>query len=376
MNISSYMPVEIFCGEKSIEGAGDRIAALGKKALIVTGGTSAVKSGALADVIRLLGERGISYRIFDKIEPNPRTATCHAAGREARAFGAAFLIGIGGGSPLDAAKAIGWYAANEALAPDDIYGSRSGWRAPLPSVLVGTTAGTGSEVTGVSVLTGENGRKKSISGFGCYGTIAVCDYRYTFSVPYGATVSTALDAFAHATESYFANNANTLSESYALAALPPVWEGLTALCRTGRLPDAELREKLYIGSLFAGLAINITGTLFPHSVGYILTEARGLPHGRATAAFAPLLFARVGRFAPKKAQTIFSLLDSDERTVTAVLRELTGSWQPFSPEEARALASRWENDVPANFTRSPGSFTAADGARALQADEPPTAFRR
>lgn len=365
MTISSFMPVRVLCGENALVQAKDWIASLGKRALIVTGGSSAVKSGALAETIRLLGECGISYRIFDKIEPNPHTVTCWAAGKEARDFCADFLIGIGGGSPLDAVKAIGWYAANEALSPDDIYGDRTGWKKPLPSVLIGTTAGTGSEVTGIAVLTGQNGRKKSIGGAGCYGTLAVCDYRYTLSVPYGTTVSTALDAFAHAAESYLANNANILSESYALAALPLVWEGLRHFYETGKLPDQKLREKMYIGSLLSGLAINITGTLFPHAIGYVLTEECGIPHGKATAAFAPVLLERAQRFAPKKAQDILNLVSCPQEELVAILRSLTGVHKLFTGEQAHEIARRWEQQVPANFLRSPGSFTASDGENAL-----------
>ena len=365
MNISGYMPVKLFGDTGAMRRAANDIAALGKKCLVVTGGGSAVKSGALADLLRVFSEQQIEYRIFDRVEQNPRTRTCHQAGEAARAFGADFLAGVGGGSPLDAVKAIGFYAANPDFAPDDIYTRRQTGHAPLPSVLIGTTAGTGSEVTGVAVLTNENGRKQSISGADCYGTLAVLDPTYTHSVPYGVTVSTALDAFAHALESAIAENSNLLSETYALRALPLVWEGLLSFYQTGKLPEAALRETLYYGSIFAGLAINITGTLFPHTVGYVLTEQRGIAHGRACAAFTPVLLAHAESFAPEKWNRVQHALGVDRKEIQTVTVSLAGVNEVFTSEEADRIAGRWQDAKIANFARTPGGFTAEDARQAL-----------
>ena len=365
MNISGYMPVKLFGDTGAMRRAVNDIAALGNKCLVVTGGGSAVKSGALADLLRVFSEQQIEYRIFDRVEQNPRTRTCHQAGEAARAFGADFLAGIGGGSPLDAVKAIGFYAANPDYAPDDIYTRRQAGHAPLPSVLIGTTAGTGSEVTGVAVLTNENGRKQSISGADCYGTLAVLDPTYTHSVPYGVTVSTALDAFAHALESAIAENSNLLSETYALRALPLIWEGLRSFYQTGQLPNIALREKLYCGSVLAGMAINITGTLFPHTVGYVLTEQRNIAHGRACAAFAPALLDRAETFAAEKWNRVQHALGATRKEVQTITVSLSGVNEVFTPEDADRIAERWQNTQVANFARTPGGFSAEDARQAL-----------
>ena len=165
--------------------------ALGSRCLIVTGRNSAKASGALDDCTAALDEHGVPWQVFDGIGQNPLLSSCHAAGTAARDFGADFLIGIGGGSPLDGVKAAAVYAANPELTPPDVYG---GWKNPaLPFALIGTTAGTGSEVTRVSVLTHDGtGRKKSISGPDLYARISLGDpRRYTASLPRRFTISTA-----------------------------------------------------------------------------------------------------------------------------------------------------------------------------------------
>ena len=135
------------------------IKTFGKKCIIVTGGKSALLSGALDDMKYALKECDIKYEIYDKIGPNPRIDHCHEAGEIARKFGADFIVGIGGGSPLDAAKAVAVYAANPEMKRDEIYTTTNRNKA-LPIVAIGTTAGTGSEVGRVSVLTNpDTGRK-------------------------------------------------------------------------------------------------------------------------------------------------------------------------------------------------------------------------
>ncbi|MBR3589244.1 MAG: iron-containing alcohol dehydrogenase, partial [Clostridia bacterium] len=117
MNINSYMPVQIISGKGCFNENYKLLEKLGKSCLIVTGGNSAKKCGALSDVVAVLEKLGISYSVFDGITENPQTADCHRAGECARSIDADFIIGIGGGSPLDASKAIAIYASNPDLAP-------------------------------------------------------------------------------------------------------------------------------------------------------------------------------------------------------------------------------------------------------------------
>lgn len=365
MKINSYMPVRIFSGSGALTDAADAIAALGKKCLIVTGGSSAKKSGALDDCAALLRSLSIGYEVFDGIGQNPLTTDCYNAGHAALRFGADFLIGIGGGSPLDAVKAAALYASNPEVDADGIYPALATAKRPLPYVLIGTTAGTGSEVTGVSVLTHSvTGRKKSISGPLCYGEIAVCDPKYTRSAPRGVTVSCALDAFAHAAESFFSVKANSISRLYAEKALKLIWPELKKLDASLELPDDEGRENLYFGSLYAGLAINVTGTLFPHTVGYALTEDHGVPHGRACTAFFPALYEKCEKICPEKATELLAILGADRTELISVIGRLTDVRIGIPADEAEKYRERFSAKIK-NFDNTPGGFTVDEALEAL-----------
>lgn len=355
MNLTSYMPVRIISGINCVKDNADFFAKFGKKCLIVTGGSSAKKSGASADVIYALEKNNIKYSVFDEITENPYTQDCRRAGECARDFGADFIIGIGGGSPLDAAKAVAIFATNPELSHSDIYNMTHKSK-PLPIVLVGTTSGTGSEVTGVSVLTNsDNGMKKSIGGV--YAEASFCDYRYTCTMPYSVTVSTALDAFAHACESYFSSMSNQLSEIYAEKAFELLAVGLNTLYANKNIPDEKIREILYSASIYAGLCLNITGACFPHTVGYALTEDYGIPHGKACAAFIPDFIKICAENKPEKAYKMFNIMSTDKESLCRMITELADINISVSQAQMEKYRTRWVDPVK-NFSRTPGNFTS------------------
>ena len=359
-----FMPTRCIWGKNAVAENSSLLAAYGSSCLIVTGKSGAKASGALDDAIAALEKENIAYGIFDEIGENPLISACHAAGEAARNSNAAFILGIGGGSVLDASKAIAIYAANPELSPIDIYKREYSVQA-LPVVLIGTTAGTGSEVTAVAVLTNdETGIKKSISGPDCYAKLSFCDAKYTHSVPYASTVSTALDAFAHAVEGYFTQKCNKTIELYAEKCIPVIYGCLKALCGRNDVPE-ELREPLYDGSIYAGLVINTCGTAFPHPLGYVLTENYGIPHATACAAFVAPYIDRCEEFAPEKAEKFFEMTDEKEKVkaVVAALTDLKGI--RITPDEAKKYALRWQDVIPRNFTASPGGLTQEEAARII-----------
>lgn len=364
MNINSYMPVKIVSGKNCLKKNINLLAKMGKRCLIVTGGSSAKLCGALADAENALKESGIEYEIFDGITQNPYTADCHRAGGQARSFGADFIFGIGGGSPLDASKAVAIYAANEDLSPADIYSGKYKNK-PIPVALIGTTAGTGSELTGVAVLTdSDTNMKKSISGENCYAAVSFCDYTYTMSVPYSVTISTCLDAFAHAVESYLATTSDDMSDLYCEKVFAMFGNILADFYNHKKLPDENTRETLYIASLFAGLAINITGTCFPHAVGYVLTEDFNIPHGRACAAFLSDFIDFCADVCPEKTEKMFSILDVSRGYLKTVLNALADIKITVSDEQLERYAKRWSLPVK-NFSRTPGSFTGETAVKVI-----------
>ena len=363
MSDSIYMPAKCIWGNNAVSDNSAEFRALGNSCLILTGKSSAEKSGALGDAVKVLEKEGISWGWYNGIGENPLLSSCHAAGEKAREIGADFILGIGGGSVLDAAKAVAIYASNPDLAPIDIY-KREYNNPPLPVALIGTTAGTGSEVTAVAVLTNdETGIKKSISGPDCYAKISFCDPKYTATMPYKTTVSTALDAFAHAIEGFFTPKCNGVLRLFAEKCIPELYRCLKALSQADTV-DPELREPLYYASIYAGLVINTCGTAFPHPLGYVLTENYGIPHGMACAAFFAPYIDRCAEFAPEKFADFIKMTENidDVKKVIASLTDLNGV---TIGEKAEKYALRWQSVIPRNFTASPGGLTQKEATEIL-----------
>lgn len=361
------MPVQYITGTNAVIENAALLKTLGKSCLIVTGKSAALKSGALEDAVNALNSYDITYEVFDEISANPLISSCHSAGIKARECNAEFILGIGGGSVQDASKSIAIYAANPALTPTDIY-KRKYENAPLPLALIGTTAGTGSEVTAVAVLTNdETGLKKSIKGPDCYSKISFCDPKYTYSLPYNITVSTALDAFAHAVEGFFTPKCENIERVYAERCIPLIYDCLKKLSVCESV-DSSLRDPLYYGSILAGLVINNCGTAFPHPLGYVLTENFGVPHGTACAAFFGSFIDRCVEYSPEKAVDFVNMTDNTEKvkSVVASLVKLHGI--KITADDAEKYSERWEKTLPGNFLASPGGLTREEAEKLLIMD--------
>lgn len=364
MSFNLQKPVEVISGKNSLTDNADLLRKFGKKCLIVTSGTAAKKSGALDDIKKALNDNGIEYEIFGSITENPETSDCFAAGEKAREFCADFIVGIGGGSPLDAAKAVGVYASNSQISSPDLIYSEPVNNKPLPVVLIGTTAGTGSEVTGVSVLTNEKGKKKSVKGENYYASLVLADAKYTYSLPFSVTVSTALDALCHAVESYLSAKAYEKSKAFAEKAISLIWDELVRLENEKTLPDETHRDILYDASIYAGLAIEKTGCCFPHTVGYFLTEKHGISHGRACAVFLPEYVKRGLEFKKYDAEKLMSLMNTDFDTFEKTVFSLADVKINLNEKEHEDYLPNWENA--ANFNNSPGGFSGLDAKRLVE----------
>lgn len=369
MDFNINLPINVISGEKALLKNSPLLRKLGASCLIVTGGSSARLSGALADIEQALEKEGIAYRIYDSIGPNPRLDHCYEASRTALEIKADFIVGIGGGSPLDAAKAVAVYASNPGISMEEIYTVTDRNRA-LPLVLIGTTSGTGSEVGRVSVLTHPvTGRKKSISPMDCYPTLTFADPVYTHSMPYDITVSTALDALAHVLEGYMSVKCGDLPTLFGEKAIELIWKGLLFLYENKKeklLPDPELREALYYGSLYAGITLAYCGTAFPHPLGYVLTENYGVPHGKACTAFMDTFTDRAAEYTPERLEKALGIMKTDKESFKRIVAELTDiKGITMTKEEIAAYCERFD-PTPANFTFSPGGFTKEDAVREFE----------
>lgn len=288
IDFTSFMPVNIVFGRDCLLKNKARFGAY-KKVFIVSGQSSAKSSGALYDILNILNDIKSDFYIFDKIRENPTLSSCYEGGAAAFEFGADLIVGIGGGSPLDAAKAIALFANNPGIAPEALF--EPPYENPsLPIFAIPTTAGTGSEANPYSVITldGQD-LKKTFSHTGSYPKTAFLDPKYTMSLPYDITVSVALDALCHCIESRLSVKSTPFSSVYTSLGIRSVYHNLEKLAALKNSPvsgiDWKMREELLFASLCGGIAINTTGTCFPHPMGYNLTFADGTPHGVACAVF-------------------------------------------------------------------------------------------
>lgn len=370
MNFTFHMPVQVFSGEGCVAAHGSLLRTLGRRCLVLTGEHGARESGALEETLATLKEAGVEATVFPGVGQNPLVSQCQQAAYTAEICRAEFVIGIGGGSVMDAAKAAAWLATNRVEQTARLFAGTLR-RAPLPLVLIGTTAGTGSEVSAVSVLTLDNdipgvakaGCKKSITHPHCYARYAFADPRYTHSMPRNTTISTALDALCHAAEGFLSPTCGDVPAVFAEKALPMVSEGLQWLATHEELPPPALRETLLYGSLWAGLVLNAIGTAYPHPFGYVLTEDFAVPHGMACAVFLPSLVTRAEAYAPARAARLFELCGG-RTAFYETLEKLTTASVVMTEEQIAGYIARWQGLK--NFARTPGGFSAEEGGALLR----------
>ncbi len=341
--MKNYMPVRILTGIEILKQNETVFSGLGKKCLIITSAHAGILSGALNDLTEIFQKNDIEYDLFDQIKENPTVASCIEAGRKAYDMNADMIVGIGGGSVLDAAKTAAIVATNPDLNEERIY--KLDWKnKPLPLILIGTTAGTGSEVTYVSVMTNEKGLKKSIHHDDLYPLYSFGDPNYTRTMPEKVRISTAIDALAHLMESYFNNNANDISRAYAIQGIRLLYPKLLLLKERKELSLQDL-ETLYNVSILGGLAINITGTVFCHTLGYYFTESKHIPHGFACALFSNDLLEYEDLhnkdYSDSFYQSIQIKKEELEETISSLLPEYDIK---LSEEEITSILPRYQNN--------------------------------
>lgn len=272
-----YMPTEVYYGKDIVIRSIELFKRFEGKALIITGRGSSKKNGSLEDVKTALELASIGYITFDEVEENPSLETIDRAAELGRKERVGFIVGLGGGSPIDAAKVIGVLINNQSLSARDVLSA--GPLKSIPLIAVPTTAGTGTEVTPYAIVTDHEAKTKKNSGQRVFADIALLDASYMEDMPYGITVSTALDAFSHLTEAYLNTNASALSDCFVEKGLRLFQQCLEPLLNNSL--TYEVREKLMLVSTLGGFAITQTGTSLPHGMGYALTYNKGVSHGIA-----------------------------------------------------------------------------------------------
>jgi len=273
-----FLPTKIIAGTNCIINNASEFSLLGTNACIITGCHSAKENGSLRDVTSALKATKISYTIYDKVPSDPSIEFVYAAAKAVSKTGADFIIGIGGGSALDAAKAITVLAVN---AIDETTLFSGNYPNPvLPLAAVPTTAGTGSEVTEYSILTNDGKETKtSIANTLLFPKVAFLDESYTLALPKKITINTAIDTLSHAMEGYLSVNATVFSNTFAEQALRLLAGILPRL--TMPVITSDMRKDLLYASTMSGIVIANTATTLVHAMGYSLTYYKHMAHGRA-----------------------------------------------------------------------------------------------
>ncbi|MGB9614225.1 MAG: iron-containing alcohol dehydrogenase family protein [Fervidobacterium sp.] len=298
--MSFYMPTKVLYGKDIVLKNRELIQSLGETFLIITG-KSSKKNGSLDDILDVL--EGKKVYIFNETPENPPTDIIKPIAE--KYADSDVVIGLGGGSPMDTAKAVAVLIQNPHLNASDLY-DKTKYSYAKTIICIPTTAGTGSEVTQYSVLT-FNGRKRGFSHDCVFPEISFVDYKYTMTAGKELTVSTGLDALSHAMEGYISLKSNTFSDVLAIESMRILKEYLP---RTLDDPDNEFyRERLMFASTLAGMVIAQTGTTIAHALGYNLTTEKGVKHGLATAVFLPIELREAKNVLSEKVDNVLRIFD-------------------------------------------------------------------
>lgn len=313
---------QIVFGRGAITGLGELVRDMGANSFLLVADPALEGAGMLEPARRSLEAAGLSGKEFTSVEPEPYLDNADDAAALGRDIDADLVIGIGGGSAMDTAKAAAALIPNEGNAGDYV-GLDLVPFPGVPTVMVPTTSGTGSEVTFTAVFT--NRRSKAKGGINSdllFPDIALLDPELTVSLPPEVTAATGMDALTHAIESVTSRSATVFTEALALTSIRLIGANLRRAVSRG--DDIEAREKMLYGSLLGGLALADAGVGACHALAYPLGGNYRIPHGLANA----VLIADVMEFN----------VGSAERRFALIARELGESVEGDSPSEAGARA--------------------------------------
>ena len=280
------LPGVLLFGVGVVERVGEETSKWGSRALLVSGKTATKSTGLRDRVGKLLRDAGMEVILFDQVEANPSTQTIDRGAELAKQEKCDLVVGVGGGSPLDAAKAISGMMTLPGSALDYLRKEREIDRPAMPLIAIPTTSGTASEVTQVAVLS-DTERKIKVGVKSPYwlAKAAIVDPQLTLSAPPELTAATGMDALTHATEGYLSTNADPMTDALALRAIGLCGQHLRAAFADSSNLDA--RTGMALGSMMAGMAFANCGLGAVHALAHQLSALYDLPHGAACALFLP-----------------------------------------------------------------------------------------
>ncbi|MQT73836.1 iron-containing alcohol dehydrogenase [Pseudomonas helleri] len=323
MSVPVILPRIMEVGAQASQRLPDVLAALGCSRPLIVTDKMMVKLGQTQRLHQILMARGIDSEVFDDTVPEPTAASIEAGVTRLRGGDFDAVVALGGGSPIDSAKAMAILARYGGHIRDYRF-PRQVNEAGLPLIAIPTTAGTGSEVTRFTIITDETTDEKLLcAGIGFMPVAALIDYTLTLSLPARATADTGIDALTHAIEAYVSRKANPYSDSQALAAMAYLGPNLRKAYHDGA--DETAREAMMIGATLAGIAFSSASVALVHGMSRPVGAFFHVPHGLSNAMLLPSVTAWSLASAPARyaqcARTIGAALasDSDELAGTKLV---------------------------------------------------------
>ncbi|MGF7184063.1 alcohol dehydrogenase class IV [Desulfitispora alkaliphila] len=287
MNLKWFrVPKDIVFGENALE----YLSTLkGKRATLVTGGSSMKRLGFLDEAQKQLEKAGMEVSIVDDVEPNPSIETVIRGGKEMAEFGPDWIIAIGGGSALDAAKIMWVYYEYPDTKFEDLVQMKFPiLRTKAKFVAIPSTSGTASEITAFSVITDtKNHIKYPLVSYEMTPDIALLDVNLPTKMPPHITANTGMDVMAHAVEAYVSSNATSYTDPFAFEAIRLVFEQLPVAYEDGQ--NIKAREDMHNASALAGMAFTNSSLGLVHSLAHKVGGEFGITHGLANAILMPYI---------------------------------------------------------------------------------------
>lgn len=300
MEFSYFLPVHIQFGWDKVDSVADFVKPYGNKALIVTGRTSAKKSGLYDRVTAKLDAAHIEHVLFDQVDANPLTTTALDGAALAKSESCDMVIAIGGGSIMDCAKGIAFMSVNEGDINDYIFNRKTSDKA-LPLIVIPTTCGTGSEGNGFGVLTNpETGDKKSLRCNAIVPKVSIVDPAVMGTMPPHVLASVGFDALCHNIEAYTSKTAQPFTDALAHYAvtllaqyLVPLYKHVKAKAesKSAVLNETQLTkawESVTLASTIGGMAINTAGVTLAHGMEHPASGLKDITHGVGLAVIEPV----------------------------------------------------------------------------------------
>lgn len=348
----------------------------GKRAFIVTD-ANILKLGLVDKVIAHLKEAGVEARVFSEVEPNPSIEVVKRGAAAMSQYGPDWVIGLGGGSAMDAAKAMWVLYERPDMEPEAINPMETlGLRKKARLITIPTTSGTGAEVTWFVVLTDiQERRKLALGSREVMADMAIVDPLFVAQLPPRLTADTGMDAVTHAIEGYACAYHNDFSDGLALKAIQLIFNYLPRAYAEG---DAEAREKMHSAATIAGLAFGNSWAALAHGLGHSLGAIFHIPHGRAVGLFLPYTIEFTANQEGSRYVEIarFLGLDTSPGALVEAIRNLARCIdQPASIHELRISQEDFEAALPKLIENAEGDNATFSSLRIPSAEEFERLFR-